>query len=521
MSSVFMYTILLSTIIFCYFRLRFLVWFFQQDEYETRTFLKTIFYKLRLLDKKLVLGIILVGFIGIYQSYLSLILLILFVYFILKERKVLKGAKRKLAVTNRVKRLLSVSIIITSLLLYILSLKFASEFIFFVSLIIFLLPLILLISNILLFPLEAYYRRGFIKEAKGKLKETKARIIGITGSYGKTSTKHILAHILSSGVPVLFTPGSVNTLMGVCKIINRDLRGDHKFFIVEMGAYYKGSIRKLCDLVHPRDGIITAIGFAHYSRFKTVENVAEAKFELAEAVEASKGILVLNKGQISKEFLKKAPDAIIVGEGEAYYYEDLEQTGDGLSFTFVGNGQKSRLEVPLFGKHHVSNIVLATVMALKIGVPMNTIAARLRSLPQIEHRLEVKKQAGDITIIDDAYNSNIEGFSSALELLGTIGKGRKILMTPGMIEMGSLHDKLHEELGKKAAQVVDIALIIVPDRMQAFIKSFRANNFSGSKIIEMSSRAEAFSWLEKNLSSGDTLLIENDLLDNYESKVSL
>lgn len=516
-----MLAVLLSAFVFCGFRLRFLLWLFQQDEYEASSFAKTVCLKARLLDKKLVLPLVIIGIGAVYFPWAALLSLALFVGFAWREIKVMQSAKKKLAVTNRAKRIYSVSIILTAGLFYLSWVIVPSFFIFTSAGIIFFLPLVLILANILLFPLEAYYRKGFIKSAKKKLSASSARIIGITGSYGKTSTKHILAHILSAGAPVLFTPGSVNTLMGVCRIINRDLRPEHKFFIVEMGAYYPGSIRRLCDLVHPDDGIITAVGSAHYARFKTVGNVAKAKFELAEAVEEKGGILVLNKAQIAPEFLSKAPSAVIVGEGEDYYCESAEQTAEGLSFTFVAEGQKSRLEVPLFGKHHIANIALAVVMALKLGVPMNTIAARLRSLPQIEHRLEVKRQTGNITIIDDAYNSNVDGFRSAIELLGNLRQDRTILMTPGMIEMGALHDELHSELGKKAAKVADIALIIVPERMQAFIKAFRDNAPKDAELIELPTRTEAFAWLDKNLIAGDTLLIENDLLDNYESQAYL
>ncbi len=516
-----MISVLLSALIFCGFRLRFLMWFFQQEEYEASSFAKTVFHKGRLIDKKLVPLLVFAGVVAIYFPLFGLLCLPLFVGFAWRENQVMKAAKRKLAVTNRVKRIWTISIALTLVLFYVFFYLAKFDLIFTSAVIILFLPLVLVIGNILLFPLEAYYRLGFIRQAQAKLASCTAEIIGITGSYGKTSTKHILAHILSSGAPVLYTPGSVNTLMGVCRIINRDLRPEHKFFIVEMGAYYLGSIRKLCNLVHPKDGIITAIGTAHYARFKTVENVAKAKFELAEAVEENGGNLVLNQGQIEARFLAKAPLATVVGEGRDYYYENVEQTPEGLSFIFVAQGQKFGLEVPLFGLHHITNIVLAVTMALKLGVPMNTIAARLRSLPQIEHRLEVKRQNNGITIIDDAYNSNIDGFRSALGLLRTLKKGRNILMTPGMIEMGALHDKLHAELGKTAAGIADIVLLVTPERMQAFAKAFRDNAPADAELIEIGTRTEAFSWLDKNLISGDTLLIENDLLDSYEAKFSL
>lgn len=509
--------------VFAPFRLRFLLMFFQQEEYENKNFLKLVFKGARLVDKRLCLMLLLLWAVAFALPFVAFFVFVPFMFCAVREQKYMKRAKKKLVMTWRAKRIFLVSFVLAIGVIFGLY-KWAILTPVMIAIItVQLLPFVLVLANIILIPVEAYGRRKFVRMASAKIAKSNATVIGVTGSYGKTSVKHFLAHILAANAEVLYTPGSVNTLLGVSRIINQNLNNSHKFFIVEMGAYYIGSIKKVCDLVKPRHGIITAVGDAHFERFKTKENVAKAKFELANAV-GENGSLIINKNQIEERFFRLLPrDAVKVGEQEKFFVSDVKQSEKGLQFVFHGGKEKMRIFTPIFGEHHAQNIALAIAMALELGMPKTTIVAALKNLPQVAHRLEVKNSGGAV-MIDDGYNSNPDGFASALELLNILGrevKGRKILITPGMIEMGELHDKLHYDLGRKAGEVANILIAVVPSRLRSFIKGFKEKAGKNAEVIEAEGFADAKVWMSKNLKIGDVVLIENDLPDSYESGFKL
>lgn len=511
--------VLVFLAVFVLLRMRFLLMFFQQEEYENKNFLKLVFKGARLVDKRLCFWLLLLWVAALKFPFLAFFAFVPFAFYALREQKYMRHAKKKLVMTWRAKRIFFVSFVLVLGVIFGLY-KWAVLSPLMVAIItVQLLPFVLVAANIILMPVEAYGRRKFVRMAKAKIAKSKATVIGVTGSYGKTSVKHFLAHILAANAEVLYTPGSVNTLLGVSRIINQNLNSSHKFFIVEMGAYYIGSIKKVCDLVRPKHGIITAVGDAHFERFKTKENVAKAKFELANAV-GENGVLIINKNQIEERFFKLLPkSAVKVGEGEKFFVSDVKQSEKGLQFVFNNGKEKMKIFAPIFGEHHAQNIALAIAMALELGMPATTIIAALKNLPQVAHRLEVK-DAGGAVIIDDGYNSNPDGFASALELLGILGrgqKGRRILITPGMIEMGKLHDKLHHDLGEKAGEIADILIAVVPSRLKSFIDGFRKKAGKKALVVEVNGFADAKAWMSENLKVGDVVLIENDLPDSYES----
>jgi len=515
--------VLVFLAVFVLLRMRFLLMFFQQEEYENKNFLKLVFKGARLVDKRLCFWLLLLWVAALKFPFLAFFVFVPFAFYALREQKYMRHAKKKLVMTWRAKRIFFVSFVLTLGVIFGLYKWAILTSVMIAIITVQLLPFMLVLANVILIPVEAYGRRKFVRMASAKIAKSNATVIGVTGSYGKTSVKHFLAHILAANAEVLYTPGSVNTLLGVSRIINQNLNRSNKFFIVEMGAYYIGSIKKVCDLVRPKHGIITAVGDAHFERFKTKENVAKAKFELANAV-GKNGSLIINKNQIEERFFGLSPrGAVKVGEGEKYFVSDVKQSEKGLQFVFHNGKERMKIFTPIFGEHHAQNIALAITMALELGMPKTTIIAALKNLPQVAHRLEVKDNAG-VIIIDDGYNSNPDGFASALELLDILGrgrKGRKILITPGMIEMGKLHDKLHYDLGEKAGEVADILIAVVPSRLKSFIKGFRKTAGKNALVIELDGFADAKVWMNKNLKIGDVVLIENDLPDSYESRFRL
>jgi UDP-N-acetylmuramoyl-tripeptide--D-alanyl-D-alanine ligase len=493
--------------------------FFQQKEYVAKWFLKFIFKGgARLVDKKLTFLLFMLWLFFPLTIYYVSVVPIFFVCFGIKEAYFLKNAKKKLVMTQRVKRILLVAYVLTIVLAFALSR--ISSFLY-VIITIQLLPILIVVGNCLLSPIEKNIQKKFLNEAKEKLEKIKPVVIGITGSFGKTSTKHILAHVLSGNLSVLFTPRSVNTEMGITRVIRENLMEQHKYFVVEMGAYFKGSIAKLCKFVNPKHGIITAVGEAHYEYFKTRETVASAKFELGEWVTKNNGTLIVNNSQIEDRLIPKNMPMIKVGNGTGVYATDINQMNDKLSFTLCRNGEKYQVVAPIYGLHQVNNIVLAIEMSLRLGMDMDTILAKLHSLPQINHRLEALKQDGNIMIIDDAFNSNFEGFKSGLELLQSLQAGRRILITPGMVELGKLHNSMHYEIGKIAGKKVDVALVVAANRIPTFLKGFKETASEGTLLMQVKSFSDAKDWTKTNLRAGDVVLLENDLPDVYESEFRL
>jgi UDP-N-acetylmuramoyl-tripeptide--D-alanyl-D-alanine ligase len=390
-------------------------------------------------------------------------------------------------------------------------------------------PLALVAANLILAPFEARVQRRYWNEAREILRRHDPVVIGITGSYGKTSVKHILGHVLETAAPTLITPGSVNTAMGIARIVRERLAAHHRYLVVEMGAYGIGSIARLCALTPPKLGIITAIGMAHYERFKTLDAVSHAKFELAEAARDNGGSAVVAADTLQfawpREFVARHRDRVVtVGADPAadLAIDELRQEPDGVVAEVQWRGANYVLRAPLYGLHQGRNIALAFAAACTLGVVPEDVVASLKSTPQIAHRLEVKRQGDGAILIDDAYNSNPVGFASALGLLDVLRrpKGRRILVTPGMVELGAAHREEHERIGRLAADHVDVLLAVAPQRVEPLASAF-AEAAPERAIVSCRTFAEAWTWLDKNLGRHDVVLIENDLPDLYERPLRL
>jgi UDP-N-acetylmuramoyl-tripeptide--D-alanyl-D-alanine ligase len=392
-----------------------------------------------------------------------------------------------------------------------------------------LVPAALLAANLLLAPLEARVQRRYWREAHDKLVRLAPTVIAVTGSYGKTSVKHILGHVLETAAPTLITPGSVNTAMGIARVIRERLQPHHRYFIVEMGAYGIGSIARLCALTPPSLGIITAIGKAHYERFKSLDAVARAKFELAAAVRGNSGTVITAADTLqftaAREFVEQYRSNVVTVGAEApadVTIERLIQETDGINAAVRWYGASYELRAPLFGVHQGRNIALAFAAAASLGLPPDDIVAALKSTPQIAHRLEVKRQTDGSIVIDDAYNSNPVGFAAALSLLDTLQQpdGRRILVTPGMVELGSEHQAEHMKIGRLAAAHADVLVAVAPRRVEPLAAAFAAAA-PQRQIVSCGTFAEARHWLDRNLNKRDVVLIENDLPDLLEQPPSL
>ncbi|WP_308910980.1 UDP-N-acetylmuramoyl-tripeptide--D-alanyl-D-alanine ligase [Pseudokordiimonas caeni] len=524
------------TLSFAHLRGLALMKFFQQEEYDGRRFLGW-FRHARAFDCAASLWWLAAVVIAIagYRAPGVVLTLIGFGHGILLSRRASRDAKKALVMTERVKRIHLVYLCLAGLLAAYIGHDLSKSedeaflnasyegllLIPFVQL----LPLLIVLANFLLSPFEARVKARFRAEAVEKFNRLAPKVIAITGSFGKTSTKHILHHILSAAAPTLSTPGSVNTDMGITRVIRESLTPEHGFFIVEMGAYGPGSIARLCKLTPPDVGLITAVGAAHYERFKSLETVAKAKFELAEATFRRGGPVIVNAGGIAPELLAERMQAVqgdyrLLGEGGALVLEKSEMTADGLVLSLREGEATETLTVPLWGHHQAGNVALAALTARALGLPWSAIRGALATMGQIRHRLEVTKAPGQPTIVNDAYNSNPVGFKAALETLDVLKAegGKRILVTPGMVELGARHDEDHFELGKAAATHADIVAVVTPDRIPTFVQGLKAAG-TAVEIREFAKQDEAEAYVRGIVKAGDVVLFENNLPDLYEAKV--
>ncbi|MCC6983549.1 MAG: UDP-N-acetylmuramoyl-tripeptide--D-alanyl-D-alanine ligase [Bauldia sp.] len=514
---------------FAWRRLQTYLHIYQQEEYDGPRFFRWLVSRLAF-DRKASSAAFVAGVLQLFLPQLSLVLTIALAAALaglaFTEADPTKGAKKPLILTARARRILWVAMALAAVAAIMVAL---TPWLIAWVIPIQLLPLALALANLLLMPAERQAGNRFVAEAREKLAKLRPTVIAVTGSYGKTSVKTLLGHVLQFRAPTLITPGSVNTPLGITRVVREQLTPAHQYFVVEMGAYGRGSIARLCDLTPPDFGIVTAIGPAHYERFRTLEETATAKSELSEAVLAKGGKVVVNGDILAFATPKRLLDRnrarfVTVGmSGADLAVTGSEETPDGIHVDVFWRGQPHRIFAPLHGSHQATNLALAFAAAAEIGMTPEEIVSALRSAPQAAHRLEVKLLPGGAKLIDDAYNSNPAGFASALGLLTLLRRegGRRILVTPGMVELGERHDEEHARLGALAAGHADLAYVVQPERIPSFVASFREHARNGQELATFLSFGDADAALQRTLGPLDVVLIENDLPDLYERRLSL
>ena len=392
-------------------------------------------------------------------------------------------------------------------------------------------PIWLVAGNLMLQPLESAMRRRYLRQAADTLDKIKPKVIGITGSYGKTTTKSFLRDILSARFSAYATPKSYNTLMGISLAINRDLADDYRteYFISEMGAYVEGEINRICQLTPPDIAIVTEIGPQHLERFGSLDNVRKAKYELVKNLPAD-GVAVLNwdNPYIREMAAQGYPSKILTvsreltleaaqKQGITWVASEICETLEGLQFMAwrVESGERAQITTRVIGEHNVTNLLLCIAVAFHEGIALRDIAMRIRSLQPAESRLVLQTTAAGITIINDAYSANPKGIVSALKVLGMHEMGARLLITPGMIELGDLQDVENRKLGLLAAQHATDIILIGKTQTQPIAEAIQSTPFDRSRLRVVETLQESVEWYQRNLKAGDTVLFLNDLPDTY------
>ncbi|MEA2406828.1 MAG: UDP-N-acetylmuramoyl-tripeptide--D-alanyl-D-alanine ligase [Thermoleophilaceae bacterium] len=384
-------------------------------------------------------------------------------------------------------------------------------------------PELLFMADRALRPIQALDNRRFVRRATAKLKEVDPLVIGITGSFGKTTTKACVAAVAELRGPAYATPASFNSLLGVVRAINEGLSTKHRAFIVEMGAYRRGDVAELCELVHPKIGVLTAIGPAHLERFGSLDEIESAKGELAEALPAD-GVFVTSADDERCVRVAERTQARVVlfsatgAPNAELSAHDITMAEGTTRFTLrLGStGEEVAVRSKLLGRHNVANLLAAAAVGVSMDLPLDAIARALARVTPPAHRLApiLNPQAG-IVVIDDAYNSNPVGAAAALEVLASHQAERRLLVTPGMVELGEREAEENERFGTQAAAVCDLVVLVGEERSRPILDGLNAASFPAAQVHVVANSSEAQALLAKTTRRGDVVLFENDLPDLY------
>jgi UDP-N-acetylmuramoyl-tripeptide--D-alanyl-D-alanine ligase len=500
-----------------------------------------------------------------------------------------RPAVKPLVLTDRAQRLL-VAALLPLLLLLLVAISLVGAGLTLAGLIVLLAaafallafaPWTLVGANLALRPVQNAINRHYERQARHLLADWEPLIVGITGSYGKTTTKFCVGSVLSADRPTLVTPDSYNSFLGVIRTINERLEWRHRAFVVEMGMFRRGDIAELCELVHPKIGVITAIGPMHLERLGSIEAIAAAKAELLDALPDDGHFITNAEDPRCLELAARASvpvtlfgieDSADVGQGVRAWTGTPNRSMDGAlatpqsapdrspgaavptptavgtpegtpnpspkntpevqviardvrlaegctEFDLLLDGPDSKpipVSAGLLGRHNVSNLLAAAAVGHVLGIEPARIAEGLAKVEAPPHRLQpIHNRRAGIVVIDDAYNSNPDGAAAALEVLREHPAKRRLLVTPGMVELGELEAELNTRFGEQAGVVCDVAILVGPLRTEPIREGMVAAGMDSESIHVVRDIAEATTLLGALTRAGDVVLFENDLPDTY------
>jgi len=387
-------------------------------------------------------------------------------------------------------------------------------------------PVVVMLANAILWPAEKALQDRFVNDAKRILREVDPFVVGITGSYGKTGAKAALGDILNQCLGPTFWPKkSINTVLGITRTIRETMKPYHKYAVMEMGAYNIGSIKRLCDFTPPRAALVTAVGIMHLERFGSPESVYTAKSEIAQALPHD-GILVCNGDSPNARRMAtehRSGTTLLYGFDQSAghldcYATDISFDDKGTRFVIHWKGQQYPGRTPLLGRPALLNILGAFTMACALGANPAYVVACIANLEPVDNRLVLDRKPG-VSFLRDAYNSNPTGFAAALEVLHNLPARKRVLMTPGMIELGDQQFDENKRVAAMAATIADLIIIVGHTNQEALLQGLRDANYPSDRYVLAETREEAFAAVQARCEAGDIVLIENDLGDLHEGAV--
>lgn len=484
--------------------------------------LKTCFLHLDIASSIIILGAMLLN-----NKLSNMLIIGAFIVYIMSGYIILDNSKKEqvkkpLVITARVKRLIVTCTILFLIpsLIYITNNNQMYLSLFMLSILTCLNFCVVYLAKVVNTPVEKMVYRKFYRQSQKKLKSmNNLKVIGITGSYGKTSSKNILANILNTKYIARPTPRNLNTEYGLMITINNHLDKFDEFLIAEMGAYKRGEIKTLCDMVHPKYGILTSIGTAHLETFGSRENIQKTKFELIESLPED-GVAILNRDdEYQRNYeLKNKVRVIWIGINEKadVMALNIKSSSKGSTFDIKFKNDKKlyEFETKLLGNNNIYNILASVALGYEFGMSISELQQGVRKVKSIEHRLELKK-IGNMYMIDDAYNSNPVGAKAALDVLDMMD-GVKVVVTPGMIELADKQDYYNKEFGKQIASVADYVILVGEKITKSIHEGLKESGYDEDKIYILNDVKKAYPLIESLKKKKDIYaLFENDLPDNY------
>ena len=358
-------------------------------------------------------------------------------------------------------------------------------------------------------PIERRLSQKFVDRATARLDRVAPVVVGITGSYGKTSTKWYVRDLVAGTRRVVASPASFNNRLGLARAINETLTDDAEVFVAEMGAYQPGEIADTCSWIPPSIAVLTAIGPVHLQRFKSEERIVEAKSEIFERADVA--IINVDHPALA-ELAGRMGDRRVWRCGTSEGATDVRVCEDGGLLTIVVHGQA--LGEPIPTGPFPANLACAVAVALESGVPPDVVSDRARRLAPTDHRQTTGRSEAGFEIIDDTFNSNPAGAARALDVLMNAGEptGRRAVVTPGMVELGPRQHDANRRFAAAASEVADHLVIVGRANRRALLRGAREGPV---EVVLVDDREQAVAWVREHMGPGDAVLYENDLPDHY------
>jgi len=522
-----------------YIRSRFSLHMIQLEGYKNKEYLNWIKeFNYRIFTKKLksISAIIGIGFLvsviigGDFSWMIFSVMWVILMSLTIEFKR--EKAKKDLVYTQRAKRLFASVLTVNSLMmliilvLYIISVDnfrlYYPLLLFFATAIYISIPYNMYIANLLVAPIEKSITKHYFDLAYNKIRTfEKLKVVGITGSFGKTSTKFVTASILGEKFNVLKTPDSYNTPMGISKVINYTLSDEYEVFVAEMGARNIGDIKELAVLSNPQIGILTSIGPTHLDTFVNIENIMKTKYELIEQLPAD-GIAIFNydntyvKRLADKTFKEKILYGMDNIEELDLYATDIEVTEFGSTFILKDKeGNSVNCKSQLLGKHNISNLLAGAAAGKVLGLSFDEIARGIAKVEPVPHRLQLLNPGTGVIVIDDGFNSNPIGSKAALDVISQFKEGKKIIVTPGMIELGENEEEENKEFGRNIGKVCDYVILIGKNRTKPIYDGLLEVGYNKENIFVANSLDDATKQIQIVVKPKDVILFENDLPDTY------
>ena len=496
---------------------------YQLESYKIITAIKKYKQQIKVGDFVLYV-VLLIAFYSLFyaiNSFVFKVIIIsvfnlLFFIYLLNFVNVKNDSKLPLKYTRRIIRFIVVFTLLYLIILFVCAFNMSAiNFNSLIFLCVLTSCIMFILTHFILLPIEKLVYFYFLQKAKRKLAKRKDVIkIAITGSFGKTTTKYILLSILKQKYSVLISPNSYNTPMGLSKTILKELNNNHKVFIMEMGANKVNDIKYLCKKFKPEMGILTNIGKAHLQSFKTISNIINTKCELPNNLYGSKFMVFNAENKYIFDYaVKYKPEKIMVGKNNELYAKINKVSENGSDFEIYYKNQKYlEANTKLLGEHNINNILLCVAMAIKLGLSKQQIINGIKKIEPIKNRLELIKQDNGAIILNDSYNSNPTGCKVALNALSLFA-GKKVVITPGMVELGNDQYRENYKFGKEIAKVADYVFVVNNVNKDAIVNGLFDAGFDFENVKTVSS----FNKIKFcNFKKGDVVLIENDLPDNYK-----